>query len=92
MADDLRVAAQRAGIAAAALTMENLVAQRDQARDAAVALEQECAVLDGTLRLLTHEFDPDPRHPGDCLFCARRADVYQHRTPRWLRERHGLGA
>lgn len=63
----------------------------ESARTAAVTLEQECAVLTDTLGLFTHEYEPDLHRTGYCHVCGYRADRIQHRTPAWLRKRHGLG-
>lgn len=65
--------------------------ERDRARAAAVALEQECAVLTDTLALLTHEYDPIEALARYCQVCTSRVDDPRHRTPVWLRKRHGLG-
>lgn len=63
-----------------------------RARAAAVALEQECAVLSDTLAKLTHEFEPYTSHSSHCRVCTWRVDDPRHRTPAWLRARYQLGA
>jgi hypothetical protein len=61
------------------------------ARCAAVALEQECAMLADNLELFTHEYRPDFTRQLECVTCDRRADATVHRTPAFLRRRHGFG-